>query len=249
MRRLIDTVMTSIISLKAAVQTFIQLSRDYHTLLARISQSPEIPSFPTTSPHWPETVPEVARLLHASETPLPEHTDIAIIGSGLTGTLIARVLLEHPNASDLKIVILEARDVCTGATGRNGGHIKCDPHLIYHKYKASHGREFAEKATRFNMAHVDELIRISEKVGGEARTEARRVETVDAYFDADLFGRACKKVKVFEAEMPIESKGIGILNAHEAQAVRRMTGNYGLNYQMTVTGVWIISDMCRCHYQ
>ncbi|KAG9075751.1 hypothetical protein FS749_012541 [Ceratobasidium sp. UAMH 11750] len=113
--------------------------------------------------------------------------------------------------------MVEARDVCAGATSRNGGHIKCDPHLIYHKHKAFHGREFAEKATRFSMAHVDELIRISEKVGGNERTEARRVETVDAYFDRALFARACDKLKKFEEEMPVESKGIEILGAHEAQ--------------------------------
>ncbi|QRW12637.1 FAD-binding domain protein [Ceratobasidium sp. AG-Ba] len=217
MSGVIDSVLASVTILKAAVQTFVQLSRDYNTLSARISGSPGIPSLPTTRSHWQETIPESARLLHASSTPLPDHADIVIIGSGITGTLVARVLLEHPHASDLKIVMIEARDVCTGATSRNGGHIKCDPHLIYHKHKLKHGKPFAEKATRFSMAHIDELIRISEKVGGNERTEARCVETVDAYFDRALFARACEKVKRFEEEMPAESKGIVVLDAKEAQ--------------------------------
>lgn len=212
-----DSVLATVTSLRTAFGTLVQLSSDYNRLLARISESPGVPSLPTTRSHWQETIPESARLLHASTTALPEHADIVIIGSGITGTLTARSLLEHPKASDLKIAIVEARDVCAGATSRNGGHIKCDPHLIYHKHKAMHGREFAEKATRFSMAHVDELIRISEKVGGEDRTEARRVETVDAYFDRASFARACDKVKVFEAEMPVESKGIRVLGAQEAQ--------------------------------
>ncbi|KAG9119215.1 hypothetical protein FRC07_005847 [Ceratobasidium sp. 392] len=217
MSGLVDSVLATVTSLKAAFQTFVQLSGDYNTLLSRISQSPGIPSLPTTTSHWQETLPESARLPHASSAALPDHADIVIIGSGITGALVARALLEHPNASDLKILIVEARDVCSGATGRNGGHIKCDPHLIYHKHKAFRGRESAEKATRFAMAHVDELIRISEKVGGGERTEARRVETVDAYFDRALYARACKKVKQFEEEMPVESKGVTILGAHEAQ--------------------------------
>jgi hypothetical protein len=220
MSSLVGSVLAAVTSLRAAFWTLIQLSNDYNNLLARISQSPGIPSLPTTRSYWQETISESARLLHASTATLPEHADVVIIGSGLTGTLIARVLLEHPNASDLKIVIVEARDVCAGATSRNGGHIKCDPHLIYHKHKLAHGREFAEKATRFSMAHVDELIRISEKVGGEERTEARRVETVDAYFDRALFSRAYDKAKNFEAEMPVESKGTKVLDAHEAQEVR-----------------------------
>ncbi|KDN37176.1 hypothetical protein RSAG8_10308, partial [Rhizoctonia solani AG-8 WAC10335] len=187
---------------KTAIQTLGQLSSGYNALQSRISQSPGIPSFPTTDSHWPNTVPESDRLLHTLEACLPDHADIVIIGSGITGTLVARALLEHPKTSDLRITIVEARDVCSGATGRNGGHIKCDPHLIYHKYNILHGKEFAEKATRFNMAHVDELIRISEKVGGGSRTEVRRVETVDAYFDSALFERARTRVKTFEADMP-----------------------------------------------
>ncbi|KAG9083984.1 hypothetical protein FRC06_004288 [Ceratobasidium sp. 370] len=217
MSSIVDSVFATVTSLGAAVRTLVQLSSDYNTLLTRISQSPGIPSLPTTRSHWQETIPESARLRHASSAVLPDHADIVIIGSGITGTLVARALLEHPNAADLGIVMVEARDVCAGATSRNGGHIKCDPHLIYHKHKTLRGREFAEKATRFSMAHVDELIRISEKVGGNERTEARRVETVDAYFDRALFARACDKLKKFQEEMPVESKGIAVLDAHEAQ--------------------------------
>ncbi|KAF8756513.1 fad dependent oxidoreductase [Rhizoctonia solani] len=165
MDTLVSSVASVATSIRAALQTVGRLSSDYNAVLYRISQSPGIPSFPTTESHWLNTVPESARLPHAPQTRLPERADIVIIGSGITGALIARALLEHPNASDLKIVILEARDVCSGATGRNGGHIKCDPHLFYHKYNVLHGREFAEKATRFNMAHIDEVIRMSEKVG------------------------------------------------------------------------------------
>lgn len=223
MSGVIDSVLASVTVLKAALRTFIQLSKDYNTLSARISASPGIPSLPTTRSHWQETIPESARLLHASATPLPDHADIVIIGSGITGTLVARALLEHPNAFDLKIVMAEARDICAGATSRNGGHIKCDPYLIYHKHRIQHGREFAEKATRFSMAHVDELIRMSEKVGGTEKTEARRAETVDAYFDRESFARACAKVKKFEEDMPIESKGIMVLGPDEAQA------KYGLS--------------------
>lgn len=51
-----------------------------------------------------------------------------IVGSGITGASIARFLAADPRASNLSIVLLEAREVCWGATGRNGGH--CQPLLF-----------------------------------------------------------------------------------------------------------------------
>src|SRR5579859_4159591 len=52
----------------------------------------------------------------------PSAADVVIIGSGITGSSVARTLFEQ--SPSLKIVILEARLLCSGATGRNGGHIK-----------------------------------------------------------------------------------------------------------------------------
>ncbi|KAF8514475.1 FAD dependent oxidoreductase-domain-containing protein [Gautieria morchelliformis] len=60
-----------------------------------------------------------------SEGPLTTDADIVIIGSGITGVGAAYHLSTHPATADLSlnIIILEARDFCSGATGRNGGHL------------------------------------------------------------------------------------------------------------------------------
>jgi monoamine oxidase len=50
---------------------------------------------------------------------LPEECDIVIIGAGYAGASVAYHLLED-NPSPPSIVILEAREACSGATGRNG---------------------------------------------------------------------------------------------------------------------------------
>jgi len=62
---------------------------------------------------------------------LPEFADIVIIGTGITGASIARTIMAVFRAKlgadldlKLKVVVLDARDACEGATGRNGGHIK-----------------------------------------------------------------------------------------------------------------------------
>jgi glycine/D-amino acid oxidase-like deaminating enzyme len=53
---------------------------------------------------------------------LPRECDVAIIGSGMAGVMTAYHILEK--SPDLHVVLLDARALCSGATGRNGGHIK-----------------------------------------------------------------------------------------------------------------------------
>lgn len=50
---------------------------------------------------------------------LPEESDVLIIGSGISGTSVAYHLLKD-NPNPPSITILEARQACSGATGRNG---------------------------------------------------------------------------------------------------------------------------------
>ncbi|KAH6631138.1 FAD dependent oxidoreductase [Chaetomium sp. MPI-SDFR-AT-0129] len=79
---------------------------------------------------------------HRSTPDLPEEADVVIVGSGITGAFAARFLLEGEysengggsegsavkGGEEKKVVMLEAREACSGATGRNGGH--CQP-LVY----------------------------------------------------------------------------------------------------------------------
>lgn len=58
-----------------------------------------------------------------STTELPAECDIAIIGSGMAGVTTAYQLFKQKNPPS-SIVLLEARELCSGATGRNGGHSK-----------------------------------------------------------------------------------------------------------------------------
>jgi glycine/D-amino acid oxidase-like deaminating enzyme len=53
---------------------------------------------------------------HRSTKELPSHADVVIIGAGITGVNAARFLVESGKVQD--IVLVEAREVCWGATGR-----------------------------------------------------------------------------------------------------------------------------------
>jgi hypothetical protein len=59
---------------------------------------------------------------HRTTEELPSKADIVIIGAGYAGASTAYHLLEKTKDSPNKpsIVILEAREACSGATGRNG---------------------------------------------------------------------------------------------------------------------------------
>lgn len=53
---------------------------------------------------------------------LPEQCDIAIIGTGMSGVATAYHILSNLNIGPEKpsVFLLEARQACSGATGRNG---------------------------------------------------------------------------------------------------------------------------------
>lgn len=70
---------------------------------------------PTIS-YWQDPPSSIADL--RSTPSLPSTSSYMIIGSGISGTYIAYILLtREPNAD---VVLLEARQACSGATGRNG---------------------------------------------------------------------------------------------------------------------------------
>lgn len=58
---------------------------------------------------------------HRSTESLPETSDIVVIGAGFAGASTAHHCLDLARgAKKPSIVVLEARQACSGATGRNG---------------------------------------------------------------------------------------------------------------------------------
>jgi glycine/D-amino acid oxidase-like deaminating enzyme len=91
-----------------------------------------LPSEQWSSSFW-HSEPSKTLLGHRSTPTLPQQADVVIVGSGISGTSAAWHLLRgsvnaKSEARSLSVVMLEAREACWGATGRNGGH--CLP-LVY----------------------------------------------------------------------------------------------------------------------
>jgi glycine/D-amino acid oxidase-like deaminating enzyme len=116
---------------------------------------------------------------HRTTPILPSRTEYAIIGSGITGTAIAyKLLQEEPNAS---IIILEARQASSGATGRNGGHCRAGRYLDFKNYLEAFGKEDALKLELLeedNVANVGKLIKEL-----DIACDLRDVETLDVFTD------------------------------------------------------------------
>ncbi|CAI4212962.1 unnamed protein product [Parascedosporium putredinis] len=81
----------------------------------------DLPSPTSTSSYWHRS-PSQTLLGHRTTERLPETVDVVVIGSGITGAFAARELVERKGR---QVLMLEAREVAWGATGRNGGH--CQP--------------------------------------------------------------------------------------------------------------------------
>ncbi|KAN0108679.1 FAD dependent oxidoreductase [Hyaloscypha variabilis] len=83
-----------------------------------------LPTANSTDSFW-HSDPSKILLGHRTTASLPTEADVVVIGSGISGASAAHFLRQDDRGKDLKVVMLEAREACWGATGRNGGH--CAP--------------------------------------------------------------------------------------------------------------------------
>ena len=76
-----------------------------------------LPTKRSTASFW-HTEPSKVLLGHRTTSQVPTEADVVIVGSGITGASAARYLTEDERAKGLKVLMLEAREACWGATGR-----------------------------------------------------------------------------------------------------------------------------------
>lgn len=190
------------------------------SLLARIAK-PILPHTNPTSAFWQEQ-PLRPELANVRSEVLPQIADIVIIGSGMTGASVAYTILNECLAmgTPRNVVILEGRTICSGATGRNGGHIKVAPYYEYPRYKKRFGAANARKILEFHMKHRPFLLKLSEEEGLEAG-EARDVMAVDAFLDEDKLKGATEMVRVLREDLPEIAKDVNLLDGKAVQEVSK----------------------------
>lgn len=85
-----------------------------------------LPTKESTNSFWHKEPSEIL-LGHKTTPELPQEVDVVVIGSGIAGSFAAWELLEGGHGDVGSVLMVEAREACWGATGRNGGH--CAPNL------------------------------------------------------------------------------------------------------------------------
>ncbi|EPQ61158.1 DAO-domain-containing protein [Gloeophyllum trabeum ATCC 11539] len=190
--------------LRLAWKELVRLVHIYDDVYKRLQASPGVPdtSNPTTRSFW--TVPESPISTHILKE-LPEYADIVIVGSGITGTSVAYNVLDFVPTGSLTIVMLEAREACSGATARNGGHINPPLWHDYADLKEVYGEKEAKTIMQFRLAHLREMMSVaaSESIAGHC--QIREVETVDVYFDDARFGAAKEAFKLWQTDMSADN--------------------------------------------
>lgn len=89
-------------------------------------------------------------------TPIPETTDVAIIGGGYTGLSAARTLAKL----GMKVVLLEAETIGWGASSRNGGMVLTGLKLGMQTIQKRYGKEPARRLFQYSLDAIDTLEQI-----------------------------------------------------------------------------------------
>lgn len=192
-------------------------------LLHALSSQAKDPGLPVQNPtisYW--QTPPLEGIADRQTPQLPSSVDVVIIGSGMTGTSIAHYLLKNsPQDQPLRIAMLEARQACSGATGRNGGHIRPSSYAEYDSAKRGVSKEEAAKITRLRSAHVNALISAANELDDEGReaSEARVVDSIDAFFDQVEYQEAVKQLDVLKKEVPDLGAEFTVFDQQEARNV------------------------------
>lgn len=123
-----------------------------------------IPVNNPTEPFWQTELHELHN--HRSTETLPESCDVVIIGAGYSGVSTAYNLVKgdaNNDSPELSVTILEARGACSGATGRNGGHVR--PDLAGHipTFIRRYGLEAGEEYAKYEISHLKAIKKIIEE--------------------------------------------------------------------------------------
>ncbi|KAI1503433.1 FAD dependent oxidoreductase [Biscogniauxia marginata] len=164
-----------------------------------------------TQSYWQLDPDEIADL-RSSES-LPDAADTVVIGSGITGAAVAFNLLSNGAKN---VVMLEARQACSGATGRNGGHTKAASYRSFLHHAQDHGTATAVKIARLELANIRAVHAFAREHG--IHCDSNPCETIDVVYDPAQWETAQRAVGAMRDAMPGDDASV--YRFHGAEEVR-----------------------------
>ena len=143
--------------------------------------------------------------------------DVAIVGGGYTGLWSAYYLKQ--TRPELRVVVLEARHIGYGASGRNGGWLTNSITGGREQYVPTHGKAEAERFQAEMNRTVEEVMRVAEAEGIDADFRA------GGEFNVALTPAAERRLREFAAdEQSFAHTDVQLFEADEALAKIRVEG-------------------------
>ncbi|KAL6921028.1 hypothetical protein ACHAPO_006254 [Fusarium lateritium] len=132
---------------------------------------------------------------HRTTPHLPSNADYVIIGSGITGAVVAHKLLERDESAS--ILMIEARTAASAASGRNGGHCRAGWWHRFPRHIEKYGEEEAIKIDKLEQANVQAMADFV--CLNDIQCDFTLVETAEVFKTTEKFSVAVDTVKFRQA--------------------------------------------------
>ncbi|KAI3321909.1 FAD dependent oxidoreductase [Xylariaceae sp. AK1471] len=178
----------------------------------------ELPTPNSTDSYW-HREPSKTLLNHRTTKDTPNTADIVVVGSGISGAFAARELV----AGGRSVVMLEAREACWGATGRNGGH--CQPAVW----------DSTVDVARFELATFQLVRKLIEE--HKVPCDFHIPGGIHAIYSQEILEAAEKQIKRLQKHEDLKNKAVLILDREEL-AARNVPEALGAVFQPYAAKLW-----------
>jgi glycine/D-amino acid oxidase-like deaminating enzyme len=125
---------------------------------------------------------------------------------------VTKTLLErHPTAT---VTVLEARALCSGATGRNGGQMAANAGEQYSTLADTHGVETAGKIVDFTFRNLEKMQDLIKEYDAVELSEMQSLRKLRVFLSQGKFDDFKKSIARLEADHPSRKGLYTILDAN-----------------------------------
>lgn len=155
---------------------------------------------------------------NSTSSPVPSASGYVIIGSGIAGALTAFSLITEQGVPANEVLILEAREAVSGASGKNAGHVRPDAFRGFSMYAALHGPEQAQKI-------IDDEKLVLERVAtfvqaNDVACDFHHTTTFDVCMTSDFAALEARSYQEYEKA----GGNLGHVQFHKGQVAEKRTG-------------------------